>query len=216
MKKNHCRLHILILAHATLSFFPLHAQENVYQINDHVELPAALELPGDSSCYLEFREEWTFLARGSLIKDVFSQEITCSGEQKDMPQTHGGLRIKDISYEFYLLDPHLTESGNIAFSGPDSMDIPTRDLQASLIELIRTYAPIDPLYHPDKHILSVYFHEEWKVDPNAGQITKKVKAITPVIWQRRQTAEGQSIDEGDSGLPVYYKTSLQKISLRQP
>ena len=207
---------ILLAANTGLCISPLEAQEQVHQIIDFVELPAELNIPGDSACFIEFREQWTFLAKGGLIKEVTGIEFSCSREQKDITLPSGTTRIKDISYEFMLLDPHLVESLNRAFSGPDSMDIPTRTLQANLIELIQKRAPIDPRYDPRKQLLSVYFHEEWIIGPDSMEISKKVLGLTPVIWQRRQTAEGLSIDDGDSGLPVYYKTPLQKILLRHP
>jgi hypothetical protein len=206
----------LLVAITGLYISPLEAQEKVHQIIDFVELPAELNIPGESDCFIEFREQWTFLAKGGLIKEVTGHEFSCSREPKDLPLPSGTTRIKDISYEFMLLDPHLVESLNRAFSGPDSMDLPTRTLQANLIELIRKRSQIDPRYDPLKQLLSVYFHEEWIFDPDSSKISKKVLGLTPVIWQRRQTAEGLSVDDGDSGLPVYYKTPLQKILLRQP
>ncbi|TFH28491.1 MAG: hypothetical protein E4H10_00165 [Bacteroidia bacterium] len=204
---------VLLVANTDKCISPLTAQERFHHIIDFVELPAELNIPGDSACFIEFREQWTFLAKGGLIKEVTGQEFSCSSE---FPLPDGVARINDISYEFMLLDPHLAESGNKAFSGPDSMDNYTRKLQADLIELIQTHAPISPRYDPRKQLLSVYFHEEWIINPDSMEILKKVSAITPVIWQRRQTVEGKSIDEGDSGLPVYYKTPLQKIFLRHP
>jgi hypothetical protein len=196
---------ILLAAHVSTGISPLKAQKGVHQIIDFVELPAELKIPGDSASFIEFTEQWTFQAKGGLIKEV---------KGLDLPFPERCTRIKEISYEFMLLDPHLVESANRAFSEPDSMDIPTRQLQADLIGLIESLAPISPRYDPDKQLLSVYFHEEWILDPESREIHKEVKGITPVIWQRRQTADGRSIDEGDSGLPVYYKTPLQKIPLR--
>jgi hypothetical protein len=43
-----------------------------------------------------------------------------------------------------------------------------------------------------------------------------VRAITPVIWQRRQTEAGDPVNEADTGLPVYYKNQMQQINLRNP
>ena len=195
---------IMLAAHVCAGISPLNAQEGVHQIIDFVELPAELKIPGDTASFIKFTEQWTFQAKGGLIKEVKGLDLS-------LPE--GTRRIKDISYEFMLLDPHLVESANKAFSEPDSMDIPTRQLQADLIVLIESLAPISRRYDPYKQLLSVYFHEEWILDPESSAFHKNVKGITPVIWQRRQTAEGRSIDEGDSGLPVYYKTPLQKIPL---
>jgi len=204
---------ILLTAFTGFYVGPLTAQEGIYRIIDFVEVPAKLSNVADSACFIEFREQWTFLSKGGLIKEVTANEFSCSG---DIPSPAGVTRIQDINYEFILLDPHLVESGNKAFSGPDSMDLATRNLQSHIIELIQTYAPFSPRYDPAKQLLSVYFHEEWIINPGSMQIRKKVRAITPVIWQHRQTAEGIGIHDGDTGLPVYYKTPLQKIALRQP
>ena len=195
---------------------PLTAQEGQHRIIDFVEVPAELGNTGDSACFIEFREQWTFLEKGSLIKEVTGFEFECSREQKDLSLPSGITRIRDINYEFMLLDPHVVESQNRAFSGPDSMDIYTRNLQADLIKLIQRQAPISPRYNLRKQLLSVYFHENWTLGPDTMGISKKVKAITPVIWQRRQTSDGEGVDDGESGLPVYYKTPLEKIVLRQP
>lgn len=192
---------------------PLTAQEGIHRIIDFVELPAKLSSVGDSACFIKFTEQWTFLANGSLSKEVTGFDFECS---RDVPFPPGRTRIQDISYEFMLLDPHLVESQNKAFSGPDSMDTATRNLQSHLIDLIRNHAQLSPRYDLRKELLSVYFHEEWIIDPANMEIRKKVRAITPVIWQLRQTAEGLSIPDGNTGLPVYYKTPLQKIFLRQP
>lgn len=209
-------LHIAIILFVSLanrSASMLLAQEAVHQIVDFVELPAELSSPGDSACHLEFTEEWTFLAKGGLLKEIKGYESSCS---RDIPPFTKVTQIKDIVYEFMLLDPHLAESANKAFSGPDSMDTATRNLQSHLIDLIRNHAQLSPRYDLRKELLSVYFHEEWIIDPANMEIRKKVRAITPVIWQLRQTAEGLSIPDGNTGLPVYYKTPLQKIFLRQP
>lgn len=207
---------ILLIVNTDFCISPVSAQSGVYHIIDFVEMPAELNIHSDPNCFIEFREQWTFLSKGGLIKEVIGYDLSCSQENKDLTLPEGTTRIKNISYEFILLDPHLVESGNNSFSGPDSMDIHSKRLQADLIELIHTRAPFNPRYEPRQQLLSVYFHEEWILGPDSMQISKKVTGITPVIWQRRQTAEGRAIDEGDSGLPVYYKNPLQKVSLRLP
>lgn len=205
-----------MLAHVTLALSPLIAQPNTFQIIDHVEWPKDRTDPADSACFMEFRESWTFSARGALSKEVHSQKLSCSEKAKDIPPAKGITRLKDINYEFMLLDPHVMESGNKGFSEPDSMDTPTRNLQTRLIELVQLYTRIDKDYDPHQQLLSVWFHEEWEIHPESEKIRKKVKAISPVIWQRRQTAEGKSINEAETGLPVYYKNTMQRIELRQP
>jgi hypothetical protein len=216
MKTNIRISFILLAALFSLALCPVKAQVQTFQITDHVAWPSEKIVPGDRDCYMEFRETWTFNTRGTLLKEVQSQKLSCSGEEKEMPVPLGQSRIKDINYEFMLLDPHVMESGNIAFSEPDSMDTPTRNLQASLIELVEKYDPIDKDYNPAQQLLSVWFHEQWEVNPETGVSRKKVKAITPVIWQRRQSTEGRGIDDAETGLPVYYKNPLHKIHLRQP
>lgn len=194
----------------------LTAQDKVHHLVDKVELPAALDREGRSACFLAFREQWTFLPKGALAKEVSGFELSCSGERSELALPEGSTRIRELSHEFMLLDPHLVESNNRAFPEPDSLDLPTRRLQADLIELIRENSPVLSRYDPSMQLLSVIFHEEWTVDSYTGVIEKKVKAITPVIWQRRQTAEGDGVDDVDTGLPVYYKNPLEKIYLRLP
>lgn len=204
---------ILLVSPTGKSASILLAQEGVHQIVDIVELPAELSSPGDTACFIEFGEQWIFLAKGGLIKELKTYVLSCS---RELPPLTKVTKIKDIRYEFMLLDPHLVESGNKAFSGPDSMDTVTRILQSHFIDLIQSHAPPGPRYDLSKQLLSVYFHEEWTIDPVSKEIRKKVRGLTPVIWQLRQTAEGLSIYDGDTGLPVYYKTPLQRITLRQP
>lgn len=194
----------------------LNAQARVHRIIDFVEVPAQWSSAGDSVCFIEFHEQWTFMDKGRLIKEVTTQDYTCAREQRVLSLPQEATRIRDISYEFVLLDPHLPESGNRAFREPDSMDLPARKLQSDLIELIEAYGSLHPRYDPREQLLSVYFHEEWVIGPDTGSIRKKILGITPVIWQRRQTEEGLGVDDGDTGLPVYYKNPLHRINLRQP
>jgi hypothetical protein len=211
--------YILILLATAASGFcmkPLAAQDASFQLIDFVEAPAQLQPAGERNCMIEFGEQWTFLDKGALSKEVRSQKFSCSEEPRDLAIPGELLRIKNIRYEFMLLDPHLLESNNQAFAEADSMDKSTRELQGRLIELIGKYISMDSRYDPRQELLSVYFHEEWILDPESPQIIKKVKGITPVIWQRRKTTEGKSINDGDTGLPVYYKNPLRKITLRQP
>jgi hypothetical protein len=37
-----------------------------------------------------------------------------------------------------------------------------------------------------------------------------------VIWQERQTAEGEALHDAETGYPVYYILKLERIDLRQP
>ncbi|MCD4709533.1 MAG: hypothetical protein K8R52_01695 [Bacteroidales bacterium] len=45
---------------------------------------------------------------------------------------------------------------------------------------------------------------------------KNENGITPVIWQLRQTAEGEPVHDAETGFPVYYKLKLERIDLRNP
>jgi len=96
------------------------------------------------------------------------------------------------------------------------MDAATRSLQSELISFIKSCSSVGSWYDLPNQLLSVQFHEEWVIDPVTLQISKKVRGITPVIWQRRRTEAGESINDADTGLPVYYKNQLPPIQLRNP
>ncbi len=181
---------------------PAWTQGQVYQVVDVIDLPPALSSrPGDS-CRIEFREQWTIDVAGSMIsKKVSDYGIICSDGTREVPGSGKPLRLKDISYEFFFLDPHLTA---------------TRELQAAIIALVDARFPVNKIYNLPAQLLSVHFHEEWVVAPAQGELRKRVEGITPVIWQLRQTAEGRPVNEAESGLPVYYKLELPRIDLRQP
>ena len=207
---------LLATAAAGSCMEPLAAQEATFQLIDFVDLPAELKPLGERDCYMEFGEQWTFHDKGALSKEVRSQKLSCQEVPGDLAVPGHKLRIKNIEYEFKLLDPHLLESNDQAFAEADSMDTSTRELQTHLIDLIGKYMSLSSRYDPRQELLSVYFHEEWVLDPESPVIIKRVKGLTPVIWQRRQTTEGKSINDGETGLPVYYKNPLRKITLRQP
>ena len=115
-----------------------------------------------------------------------------------------------------LLDPHMMASGNSGYSEPDSMDVWTKKLQGELISLVKSLSKSKERYDLNTQMLSVHFHEDWIIDPVSLQIIKKVHGITPVIWQRRKTTDGEPINDAETGLPVYYKNSLNRIELRNP
>lgn len=213
------------------------AQDTPLQVIDFVDLPGELKriserLELDTTLYLEFRESWIIMpGRSILVKYVedYTPRVPdypyASTDSLSMwlailfgqlPDERRGKEIKDITYEFMLLDPHLPQSGNRAFPEPDSMDVWTRELQTVLIDLIRAQLPIGDQYDLPNQMLSVYFHEDWSIDPVSLRITKKVHGITPVIWQRRQTLTGEPVNDGLTGLPVYYKNVLSRIPLRNP
>ena len=99
------------------------------------------------------------------------------------------------------------------------MDLPeqmAKEIQMAIIALLNKSHPLPEHYDPQEQLLSVYFHEDWSIEENPLVFTKKVKALTPVIWQRRQTADGEPLLDPDTGYPVYYKLKLERIDLRQP
>lgn len=182
--------------------------------------------------YIKFQEHWNILPHKSHIlksvmkysplihnaplasTDTLQQRFTLLIGQ--LPVEKGTIRWNNISYEFMLLDPHLTESGNRAFPEPDSMDVWTRKLQSDLIALIQSRSLAGKQYDYSDQLLSVLFHEDWMIDPVTREIDKKVVGITPVIWQRRKTTSGEPVNDAETGLPVYYKNRLHRIDLRNP
>lgn len=213
------------------------AQDSAFHVIDFVDLPKHLNprVPNqdpEQTWSIEFRESWIIfpekpgilkrvvdfepnLHNASLLSpDTLQQKFSLFIQQ--FPQRNGTIRFDNISYEFMLLDPHLKSSGNIAFPEPDSMDAGTRKLQGELIALVKSRSNPANRNALNDQLLSVYFHEEWTLDPVSQQITKKVLGITPVIWQRRQTTDEEPINEADTGLPVYYKNPLDYIDLRHP
>ncbi len=186
----------------------------------------------DGNWSLEFRETWYIdPERPSVVKEV-EEYRPLNDALPDLPPDslrrrfnelvsaqvagNGKAGIKHITYEFVLLDPHLASSGNVSFPSPEAMDPGTRALQQVLISLAKRRAGAMSGFDPGEQMLSVYFHEEWEVDVAAMTIIKKVRAITPVIWQRRKTVQGEPVNDGATGYPVYYKNVLERIDLRNP
>jgi len=191
--------------------------DGVYTLVDFVELKLEKQTVEEDLCGMEFLEEWTILPREhTLRKQVLDQDSSCMARLMILPEKKGLIPIRNISYEFHLLDPHLIASGNEAFSEPDSMDQSTRRLQGDLIALISELSHAEDRYPLEDQLLSVIFHEDWSLDPRSGEITKKVRGISPVVWQRRQTVNGDPVNDGETGLPVYYKNELDQIDLRNP
>ena len=187
---------------AILGFRPAVAQETRYQVLDVMDLPPALNPERDAMCSLEFQEQWILnVATRSISKKVEAYEISCTDSTGVAFPPDGAVRIKDISYEFSFLN--LTDQVE-------------RKLQEALISLIDRSFPIPEVYDPAKQLLSVYFLEDWVIEANHQEIKKRVKAITPVIWQERQTADGEPIHDGETGYPVYYKLKLDRIDLHHP
>jgi hypothetical protein len=70
--------YILILLATAASGFcmkPLAAQDASFQLIDFVEAPAQLQPAGERNCMIEFGEQWTFLDKGALSKEVRKPEI---------------------------------------------------------------------------------------------------------------------------------------------
>ena len=192
-------------------------QESSHQIVDFIDLPAELNMRQDASCLIEFQEQWILnVSKASILKKVKGHKVSCAFDSIDISFATESFCLREISYEFSFLDPHLEALGNKAFSGPGSMEKAARDLQNEFISLINGNTAIHSMYNPQEQLLSVYFHEEWILDAAKQEFRKHVKGITPVIWQLRQTTDGEPIHDADTGLPVYYKIKLERIDFRNP
>jgi hypothetical protein len=189
----------LLLMHA---MYPALAQEATFQMRLAMDLPVELNMDKSSSCRLEFQEVWIIdPARSSIRKTVDAFEFPCTDTTESVRLPDGTTRLKHISYEFIFLDL------------PDKL---AKEVQKAIINLVNESDPIAGVYDPSEQLLSIYFHEEWLVEPGTNSFSKKIRGITPVIWQRRQTADGEPIPDPDTGYPVFYKHSLERIELRQP
>jgi hypothetical protein len=206
--------------------------DSAFRVTDFVDVPGAWTGEADSGWYLEFREQWIIDPdRSMILKKVedyrpFNKSLPdvspdslkalfASMIRKQFP-AGGKISARGISYEFILLDPHLESSGNGFYPSPDSMDRGTKALQQALISLVRRRSQLGSMLDLEEQLLSVQFHEDWYLDPVSLKLTREVLAITPVIWQRRRTVQGEPVDEPDTGYPVYYKSLLERIGLRNP
>ncbi|MEA3462844.1 MAG: hypothetical protein U9R49_13235, partial [Bacteroidota bacterium] len=161
-------------------------------------------------CTLEFQEQWILNpATSSVSKKVDEYKISCEDSSELIPPAEGEIRIKNINYEFSFLD--LQEE-----AVPMIREERVLKLQKDFIDFINALHPLPDFYDPPEQLLSVYFHEEWIVDTDHQEFHKRVKGVTPVIWQLRQTAAGEPVLDAATGYPVYYKLQLERIDLRQP
>ena len=193
------------------------AQANSHRLVDHVEVKLEITELRDTLCSLKFLEEWVIdPGFASISKEVIQWDSCCRDIIQTLPSKNGIVSFRNITYEFHLLDPHLVASGNQAFPEPDSMDEPTRHLQEDLIALVAARSDAEKRYSLPEQLLSVIFEEDWSMDLSSQELKKRIRGITPVIWQRRQTKEGDPVNEAETGLPVYYKLELQQIPLRNP
>ena len=215
---------------------PVRSQETPpdsgFRVIDYVDLPGAWSGEDEGEWYLWFRERWSIDPRRPAVtktvdeyrpfNDAIQDASPDSLQQRfallvgKQPVTDGKVVLKGITYEFVLLDPHLESSGNIAYPSADSMDAGTRTLQQALISLVRRRSYMASMFDLEDQLLSVHFHEDWYMDPVSLAITREVRALTPVIWQRRRTIQGDPVNDAETGYPVYYKNLLQRIELRNP
>jgi hypothetical protein len=211
MMRVNCIIWLLAATPGTM----LAAQELRAGVVDVVDMPAIMTGQSDPSWYLEFREEWTILnERPEILKSVSGytvHDLRDPHADKDSLQSAfgafmrqlllagGNSRFREISHEFLLMD---------------DQDTALQMIRTGLCPMVADHSAMADHYNLGDQLLSVYFHEEWTVDPVSLQITKKVLGITPVIWQRRQTTEGEPVNDADTGLPVYYKINLERIPLR--
>ena len=203
-----------------------------FRVIDVVDLPGKLCNAGDDSWYLQFRENWFIDPKKTTISKKVEQyhplnpafpdaspdslRSIFASLIREQPSPEGRVACRGISYEFVLLEPHLEGSGNTSFPSPDSMDEQTLALQQSLVSLVSRRSRMGSLLDLEQQLLSVRFHENWYIDSVTLEITKDVEAITPVIWQRRQTVQGEPVNDPETGSPVYYKNMLERIRLRNP
>lgn len=195
-------LRILIFLLAMPCYNSTVAQERTFHMFQVMDMPREFNLNQGSSCRLEFQEEWIIDPMGSSIsKTVISFEFPCEDRSSTATLPEGTTRLRKLSFEFSFLDL------------PEQM---SKEIQLAIIALVNNSYPFPDYYDPQKQLLSVYFHEDWSIDDDPLVFTKKVRALSPVIWQQRQTAEGEPIHDAATGYPVYYKLTLERIELRQP
>lgn len=193
---------ILLFLLALQMVRPVSAQENHYQVVDFIDLPAELQINPDSICSIEFRDQWVVNAANfSISKKVDRYQVPCVNAIGDRTEIKRAERPFGVTYEFSFLDPH---------------NAPIQDLQKEFITMFNKRFPGQNKYDLTEQLLSVYFHEEWLIEPETKEIVKKVKGFTPVIWQERQTVEGEPITDAETGYPVYYTLTLERINLRNP
>lgn len=193
---------ILIFLLAMHSFQSAVAQERTFQMFQVMDLPGEFNLNASSTCKLEFQEEWIIDPAGSSIsKTVSSFEFPCDDRSETVKLPEGTTRLRNLSFEFSFLDL------------PEQM---AKEIQLAIIALVKESYTLPEYYNPQEQLLSVYFHEDWSMDEDPMVFSKKVKALSPVIWQRRQTTDGEPLLDPDTGYPVFYKIKLERINLRQP
>jgi len=165
---------------------------------DTLRLPDA----GDPTAYFSiiFDEVWTIHPqKAGLKRQVLDYRVMKNGQEvRDWP---GAQYAGKIRYEVHLKDPQTGETGS---------------LHASIAELVARHAVAARQYDMKEQLISVKLSERWTFDPDTRALARNVETLTPVIWQRRQTSEGEPLDDPDTGLPVYYRLELESIGIRNP
>lgn len=181
---------------------PVLAQESTFRVHHVMDLPPGLIEERSLPCSLEFREDWVIDPAGaSISKKVEDFEFPCEDSTVRVTLPDVEIRVRNVSYEFTFLD--LPEQK-------------AKEVQLALLALMNKRYSIPEAYDPPEQVLSVYFHEDWIIEAGHRVFHKKVRAITPVIWQRRQTADGEALPDAETGYPVFFKLALERVDLRQP
>ena len=197
-----------MLMGVVISTMPVLSQETVIRVIDRMDIPGELAGLANQGGTIDFYETWTIHAsKAEIDKTVDSLKISGLEEAafwimvSEHSRVGGKTRLGEVSYEFMLMDP---ESGQ-----SNKLHTPT----ASLVSLHSETASI---YRIPDQLLSVRFYETWIINPESESLEKRVHGIIPLIWQRRQTTDGEPINDGDTGLPVYFKIELERIPIRNP
>ena len=184
----------------------LWGQEQAIRVIDMVEF---------QSLTIEFLEEWVISPDNPALRKTVRSYTLHHRQFPDAPQDSlmesfislvlqepgegRPVKIRKFSYEFELMDPSSGEKNN---------------LHDPISRLVKEHSTTAGAYDLDNQLGSVWFREVWRMDPVTHEITRTVHEITPVIWQQRQTTEGEPVNDAETGLPVYYKSRLQPVTLR--
>ena len=212
--------HVVAMTQDTTHHVIAMTQDTTHHVIDFVDLPMDLvgkdpdpDKDRESAWYIEFQETWNISPeRSFILKSVVKYtprdrnapasspdtlQLRFTTLIRQLPVAKGTMRLRNISYEFMLLDHSKS-----------------RKLQRDLISLIQSRTPSGNRFDYQEQLLSVHFHEDWAIDPVTHEIIKTVHGITPVMWQRRETTTGEPVNDAETGLPVYYKIQLNRIYLR--
>jgi len=188
----------LILSLLVAVMATAYGQGSTLRVRDTVQIPSLKPTYPMELTDLCFDEIWSvYPSRPALYKEVVGYKALES--RKEVEDWPGDQYQGMITYEYELRDPQ-TGKENVPF-GP-------------LGELVQKHSALARNYDIGTQLISVRFREDWFYDTLSREFIKKVQVITPVIWQLRQTKEGEPVNDGDSGLPVYYKLELEPIRLR--